>query len=296
MTAGGGLCLVAVVVLILELIPWGREFMPRCSRSQVYPETATIAALPAEDQRVLTVTPRTAWGFGDVPPAVLPPNSATVYGYDSVGGYDSLFPRNYRDFVFAVEGAEPAPAANANMLLPSRRPGWALAGVGKTVLGAGVVIESPGCPRAFVAVDADPWRQSAESVVVWAEERLDTIIEQARPGGGQRDLCAPVAAYTRPGPMNIDVTIGDSWRTADAPDAIVVVTETFYPGWRAYVDDTQRAIETIAGTFCGVPLRAGDEEVRLVFLPESLQVGVFVTLLGMALLVGTGVFRIGAKE
>lgn len=62
----------------------------------------------------------------------------------------------------------------------------------------------------------------------------------------------------------------------------LVVTETFYPGWRAYVDGEPREIDTIAGTFCGVRVSERDREASLVFMPESVQVGIFVTLMGLA--------------
>ena len=150
----------ALVALAAELLPWGHEFLPRCPRASVYPTTPSIAALQRAPGPVLAVTERQDWGFGRVPPACLPPNAATVYGYDSVSGYDSLFPRSYRSFIAAAEGTDPAPLANGNMVLPERAVGplQALAGLTDALQATaegGVALQTmPGLPRAFVVRDA----------------------------------------------------------------------------------------------------------------------------------------------
>ncbi len=251
MSAATGLCVVALLVLVFELLPWGHGFLPRTRRENVYPVTETTSRLGAGTSRVLAVTPRETWGFTKTPPAVLPPNSATVYGYDSVGGYDSLFPRSYREFVNAVEGAEPAPLANGNMLLPSWQRNWRLASVSSIVVSGGDISlgDEATCPRAFVVRDAEADAHQGRAV----------------------------KSYSRPGPMTIEVQVGE-----DSAPGLLVVTETLYPGWRVYVDGVRRTLEPVAGTFCGLTLQPGDDQVRLVFVPATVQVGLFVALLGMA--------------
>jgi len=285
MSAATGLCVVALLVLVFELLPWGHEFLPRTRRENVYPVTETTSRLGAGTSRVLAVTPRGTWGFAKTPPAVLPPNSATVYGYDSVGGYDSLFPRSYRQFVNAVEGAEPAPLANGNMLLPSWQRNWRLAGVSSIVVSGGDISlgDEATCPRAFVVHDADHWRENAGAVVARAGESLDEIIADAHQGGA-------VKGYSRPGPMTIEVQVN-----SDSAPGLLVVTETLYPGWRVYVDGARRTLEPVAGAFCGLALQPGDSEVRLAFVPATVQVGLFVALVALAAIIGTFLRRPNAE-
>lgn len=274
MSAATGLCVVALLILIFELLPWGHEFLPHTRRENVYPVTETTSRLSAGTLRALAVTPRDTWGFAKTPPAVLPPNSATVYGYDSVSGYDSLFPRSYRRFVNAVEGVEPAPLINGNMLLPSWQRNWRLTGVASIVVSGGDISlgDEATCPRAFVVRNADAWRGNASAVVARASELLDEIIEDAHRGWA-------VTRYSRPGPMTIEVEVG-----ADSAPGLLVVTETLYPGWRVYVDGARRTLEPVAGTFCGLALQPGDDQVRLVFVPATVQVGLFMALVGLAAL------------
>lgn len=262
---------VAVVVLACELLPWGHEFLPRCRRDQVYPMTETIAQLQQVRGRVLEVTARTGWGFSHTPLAVLPPNSATVYEYDSVGGYDSLFPRNYRQFVFAVEGGEPAPAANGNMLLPSDRPLWALVGVTDRVTLTGHRAEQIqlALPRAFVPADSAPWVGGANELIRWASAH------------GKRLQMHAAADYQRPSACQAMVQLPRL-----EGEGLLVVTETYYPGWRIYVDQKRRMPIQVAGAFLGVMAQPGDRQVTLVFVPASVQVGVFASLIGLALWAG----------
>ena len=115
---GAVLAAAALAVLAWELLPWAQDYLPRTHRADVYRVTPTIQRLMATEGRVLAVTPRESWSMTRTPPALLPPNAATVYGYDSVSGYDSLFPRTQREFIAAAEGADPAPLVNGNLLLP----------------------------------------------------------------------------------------------------------------------------------------------------------------------------------
>ncbi|MCD6359249.1 MAG: hypothetical protein J7M38_00200 [Armatimonadetes bacterium] len=284
MSASTGLALVALALVIFELLPWAHGFLPRTRRDEVYPATPLIAKLLEGKGRVLAVTPHDEWGFTRVPHAVLPPNSATVYGYDSAGGYDSLFPRSYREFVFAVQEGEPAPAANGNMLLPGDSPQWALANVEQVVDAAGIYDRRGALPRAFTVRDVKHWTSGAREFVSWAREHP------------RRAADVTAAAWARPAAECV---------TVNAPDAedgdLLVVTETLYPGWRARVDGGWRGIRPVAGAFIGVPLRRGDREVRLVFLPDSVQAGLFCTLLGMGLIAGIMVasrerYRRGARN
>jgi len=274
-----------VVVLAAELLPWAHEFLPRTRREHVYAVTPAIKDLMATEGRVLAVTPRNEWGMADVPEAVLPPNSATVYGYDSIAVYDSLFPRNYREFLAAAEGAEPAPPANGNMLLPMkatgarqmlmglsealarRRPEPTDAETVNTVSGHGGValygIE-PVAPRAFTLPTLE-----------WTSMFLGP------PDEAPMDVLKPCEwGWIGNGNMAIELPPEDS-------NESLVVTETFYPGWNAYVDEESRQVHAVAaGTFCGIRTHDGDREVRLVFEPATVRVGCFIALAAMGLLAG----------
>lgn len=274
----------ALVLLLAELVPWAHEYLPRTRREHVYAMTPTAHRLQQGDGRVLAVTPRGNWGMARTPEALLPPNAATVYGYDSVSGYDSLFPESYRTFVSRAEGGQPSPPVNGNMLLPEDGddPLYAAAGLSVVAtmpggrVGRGVDVRAvDGLPRAFVAPDGPAW------------ERALAASMRGQRDGGDALRAVEAAGWRREGVGTI-VALPSAIRGSEP---WLVVSETFYPGWNAYVHGAQRKVRSIADTFCGVELHADDDEVRLVFEPVSLQVGIFAALVGAGGL--AGVFAAG---
>lgn len=72
--------------------------------------------------------------------------------------------------------------------------------------------------------------------------------------------------------------------TVEVSDAmLLIISETWVPGWQAWVDgqptDVVRANETVLG----IPLAAGDHHVRVVFEPPAFAVGAAVSLVTMIL-------------
>ena len=57
-----------------------------------------------------------------------------------------------------------------------------------------------------------------------------------------------------------------------------MLTETFYPGWRATVDDAPARILRADHAFRGVRLDPGRHVVRFRYLPRSLLLGAAISL------------------
>ena len=63
---------------------------------------------------------------------------------------------------------------------------------------------------------------------------------------------------------------------------LLVVSESFDPGWTARVDGQPARIHRVYGDFMGVVLEAGGHEVTLHFEPPQLRLGASLTALGLA--------------
>jgi hypothetical protein len=79
----------------------------------------------------------------------------------------------------------------------------------------------------------------------------DRLPPASRPG--------TVATADRPGPGEWQV------RTSGGFPSLLVVAETYFPGWKATVDGKQVPVLEADGAFVGVPLPAGDHTVHLVY-------------------------------
>ena len=92
----------------------------------------------------------------------------------------------------------------------------------------------------------------------------DRLPPASRPG--------TVAAADRPGPGEWDI------RTSGGFPSLLVVAETYYPGWEATVDGKAVAVVQADGAFVGVPLPAGDHVVHVEYVrPAAAVVGRIIT-------------------
>jgi hypothetical protein len=64
---------------------------------------------------------------------------------------------------------------------------------------------------------------------------------------------------------------------------LVVLSDTFYPGWKATVDGRRAEIYEVYGAFRGVLLEAGEHTVRMDYRPVSVRLGSVIT--GFAVLI-----------
>ena len=76
-------------------------------------------------------------------------------------------------------------------------------------------------------------------------------------------------------------------RTESSAAAVLVISQTHYPGWRASVDNDKMEVVPTDLTLTGVPVPAGAHEVQVVFDPLSFRVGLALTILSMVILLAT---------
>ncbi len=75
-------------------------------------------------------------------------------------------------------------------------------------------------------------------------------------------------------------------RVSTPADAFLVLSDTFYPGWRAYVDGQERPLLRGDLLFRVVQVPAGSSQVVFRFEPASIWVGLGVTLASLAAVLG----------
>jgi hypothetical protein len=65
---------------------------------------------------------------------------------------------------------------------------------------------------------------------------------------------------------------------------LLVIAESYHPGWRCMIDGTPATVYRVNGDFLGCVVEPGNSEVRLEFRPDSLLRGRLVTLAGLGLI------------
>lgn len=123
---------------------------------------------------------------------------------------------------------------------------------------------------AVMAPDFDP----AMTVVVENGRELD--VTPPGPAGIRFDEYAPNALQLR----------------VDMPaEGYVVLSEVWYPGWQAWVDETPAPVLRANYAFRAVYLPAGEHRVRLAFVPTAWPVGIAISSVTLIAIVGAIILR-----
>jgi hypothetical protein len=124
---------------------------------------------------------------------------------------------------------------------------------------------------AFAAVSAPEFRPADEAVV---ETALTADL------GGGPILPGETAEVLRATPAEVVVAV-----QASSP-ALLVVTDTHYPGWRARVGDTPEPLIRADYAFRGVVVPPGPHEVTFEYAPDSVAWGAALSTIGLLLAAG----------
>lgn len=224
---------------------------------------------------------------------VLRPNLGVVYRLPTLDGYDGgLLPlRSFANFkTLLVTDEQPVPhytlapqaparpdarllgALNVRYLLLDGRlgapgPGWTAREQGP---GAAWLYENDTVlPRAFVVTDvrAEPDPQRALRLLGALDPRSSVVIERPIAGLEPSAVASPGAPARVTHYSDTDVLV-----EATGP-GLLLLSETYYPGWRASVDGKQAPLVRANVHLRGVPLEPGPHTIRVWYDPLSVKVG-----------------------
>ncbi len=261
-------------------------FYPTLPASAFYPKLAILSHLPRTEE------PYRVTAFG----SALIPNSATMYQLEDVRGYQAMTFNRMRNSQPFWSVQQPVwfnrieqPSGYLSMMnvrfamaeegfpLPA---GWrAVAAVQGTQL-----LENPAAlPRAFipegVAVAHDPVAFWGENILRLDDYRKWSFIEVNGHSPEVHSNGRGQVTTRRDGLRAFNLH-----SSLDAPGWIVI-SETGWRGWRAYVDGKATKVRPANLALIGIYVDRGEHDIRLEYLPHSFVVGravTFATLLGIA--------------
>jgi O-antigen/teichoic acid export membrane protein len=234
-------------------------------------------------------------------------NVGMFYGLEDIRGYDSIIPRQYVEFMERIEPQDEllynrvAPLSDLSSL---DSPLLHLLGVRyllttQTIVHSGwtlvydnevkVYRNERAVPRAFVVHSAQvmPPAWVSESLTNFDLRRTVLLADRDAPATyvvGCQD-CAPssqpaIVSY-KPNEVVISATL-------DRPGWLVL-TDSYFSGWRAYDNEREVPILRANGAFRAVQLEAGTHTVRFRYSPMSVRLGFygsFLAAMTLALLAG----------
>jgi hypothetical protein len=235
-------------------------------------------------------------GFG-------PLNLPLLQGFDGVGGYNPLVTLQYLDFVSLINTGRVFPREPIDNFVSGAKPQrfntplFDATSVGYVVsnrhdhtrgltpvknfrdsylseeIGAALYENRGAMPRAYLAYQTI--HVQGEDALAYAlgagfQPRHATVVEGDGPAlHGASTIAEVVRGGSRPEARTYDFT------TANA--AVLVVTDSWYPGWRAWVDGVESPVFRVNGMFRGVAVPAGARRVETRFEPKTFVIGASIS-------------------
>jgi len=205
-----------------------------------------------------------------------------AYRVEEIGGISPLRVARYNDLL------DHLPAEKLWQLLGVRyiitgRPGFANAELIQSDGAARLLRLNDALPRAWFAQNIAENANDAPVIAAMARDDFDprkiVYVAENLPSSLRRGSEGAVSAV-----IEIARRDAEHWRFAvNAPaDGLLVTSEIFYPGWRAFVDGIETPIVRANVALRAVPVRAGARVVEMIFDPLSVKAGIVVTLFALS--------------
>lgn len=246
---------VALALVLLQRAAEDGAIYPALPREAFYPRVPVLEQIPREDLFRTT-------GVG----TALIPNIATMYELEDVRGYDAMtFGRLVDTWTM---WARPQGSWFASIDDPSR-PFLSMMNVRYIFDGSRLIENADALPRAFIPRNVRYEREG--SAVIDAMSRTTDFAARA---WIETALYDPQDAPNGPGHVSIRRDgLGYELETVMENAGWVVVSESAWTGWRAYIDGRRVKTHFANHAFLGVHVPTGRHRLRLVYLPESFTRG-----------------------
>ncbi|MFL5802173.1 MAG: YfhO family protein [Roseiflexaceae bacterium] len=320
---GGRIQVLAVGLVLLDMAAYAAAFNPTTDPQLYQRGPDSLAVLRADhtlfrkatfinnndlDNRTAQETLAISWGM--------------VYGIEDINGFNSLQSRRYTDYLFGPQvedvsygylmneglfqpGNPVLSALNVKYLLvpaglaphieyvPPRVPQGQAPRIGSNFRQiyankfVRIYENTQAYPRAYfvdrVRVERDPSVVLRTVTASGFDGRQEALIEAAEPPALPRVSAAIAPAsvsFVRYTPNQITLL------TSTGEARFLVLSEMYFPGWRAYVDGVETPIYQTNYLFRGVVVPSGQHTLVFAYRPTVVLVGAAVSLATLAIVVG----------
>jgi len=293
-----------ILPLVLgDLFAFGIRFNPFVDARLAYPDTGTTRWLQ-EHSGPWRVTSLATGGMD-----WMAHNSAVIFGLRDIHGSDSLRVRRSFELVSPADGNQaryPDPGSplmdalgvrylvtRAAVSAPWQKVANAEAPIylNPRALPRGRIVyrvTAADDAEALAALRMDRDRLAREAL---APRQEVAVLASSLPGESAAPPASPVH-FDRDEPNAITLSF------EAAADGLAVLTDSYYPGWKAWVDGRPAPIYRVNYAFRGIPVPEGSHTLELQYEPASFLIGLFLSLLGVAVTAGVAAgiyFRVRAS-
>lgn len=259
--------LVLLLLATLELFYFGWKFTPFFSKNLIYPTTPVIEFLQKIGKPNRVVADR-----------VIPINFLMNYGIETLEGYDAVYPAKIAEFIAAVNGSYGSFNSVRRYAIVDDYHSDLLNIANVKYL---VILKENEKEylknRKFKKVFED------KSVVVL--ENLNALPRQFTAKNWEVE--------TDPGETfeklkGSEFKVGKKIIISEAPPKdtklMLFISDSYYPGWKAYVNGVETKIFRANHAFRAIAIPEGDYELKMIYEPESFYNGLRISAISVAML------------
>lgn len=296
----------SMMLVIFELFRFGWKYIPFSKKEFLYPETPVITFLNSQPKpfRVLGGN-------------VIPMNMWASYGLESPAGYDAVYPLRYGEFLQAVTGGSGSELmisrygdiqsfestlldlTNTKYLLSLKFTEKGRVSTEGNILynynlkklkpvfedKSVVVLENTVVmPRAFMVYSYQVETNKKQIMGLLSSTGFplkEKIILEEDPGIPLKPGKVSRVEYS--GKIN-----GESSVIVDHEgEGFLFLSDSFYPGWKVFVDNKEVRLYRANYTFRAVFVPSGLHEIEFIYDPKSFKIGLAVSLISLLAIGGT---------
>lgn len=302
---------VFIIITIFDLFYFFQKFNPFVPQQLVFPQTSITKNIQKKTdiERV--------WGYGA---ANILANTNILSGFSSPEGYDPLYPKRYGEFVYLSQNGKLLTSftmnTRSNAMIDSSLgfvPEHKKAQKVLDMTGVRYVIDrvengssektfpddtykvvydqngwkifhnNKATPRAFLTTDYKLFSSSDEFEKIFSLETFDpsvTLLLEKSPSftsitNMSAEDSVKIEKYQ---PNNVSLTVSSKEKK------LLFLSDMYYPGWKASVDEKEVEILRANYTFRAIEVPSGKHNVQFVYKPQSFFVGSIVTLVSIIIL------------
>lgn len=263
--------LVIIGIVGVDLIRFGWKFTPFTPTEYFFPETKVLSFLKQQSRpfRIMSVDKR-----------ILPPNTASYFGIESVEGYDPIISSRYEELMAAIARGKPdiKPPFGFNRIVSLESPDGSLV----PLLSARYVLsltdlpqkylvkvfeegetriyeDSRAVPRVYVVerpIISFGKEETIKALYTIKDFRHEAVVE-----GDVSILSVPIGSDE-----SVSLTRYESNRleivTTLSVPRLLVVANAYHPGWRATVDGKTTSVYRTNYAFQGIVVPAGTHKIE----------------------------------
>lgn len=259
------------------------------------------------------------WGYGY---GTIASNIATGINIYDIEGYDPLYPKWYAEFIgLSKEGVLPHMFSDENRSNATIAPGFGKNGFMENpyrlrVLNLGSVryildrvengsTEESFPPSLFRQIETiNDWKILESSTalpriflvndyaIATSPKEQTSIIMQPLFNPKTTALLEESPQFTASMNQNIGTAVLQSYepnkiiiQTQNSIPSILIITDTYYPGWTATIDKTRTSIKRVNYAYRAIFVPEGEHAITMRFDPPSLRIGIWVSIGSILILI-----------